>query len=123
LLESLGVAHVTEVDTYQQGLLTQRVKEAVAVEGFSVVIARHPCMLKFTRAQRRRKGFEPLQVDIDQAVCEQLHLCVSEFGCPTFTRQADGTVAVNRDLCIGDGSCVQTCPSRAIIKPKPVGIE
>lgn len=49
VLEGLGVKHITEIDTYQQKRLTERVKEAVAVEGFSVVIARHPCMLKFTR--------------------------------------------------------------------------
>ncbi|MEJ2041522.1 MAG: thiamine pyrophosphate-dependent enzyme, partial [Desulfosarcinaceae bacterium] len=120
VLEGLGVAHITEVDTYQQKKLTELVREAVDVEGFSVVIARHPCMLKFTREQRRSKDFQLRQVDIDQAVCEHLHTCVSEFGCPTFTLQADGKVTVNQDLCIGDGSCLQTCPTQAVTKPRAV---
>lgn len=45
LFEGLGVAHIFEVDTYQQKKLTELVKEAVSIKGFSVVIARHPCML------------------------------------------------------------------------------
>ena len=56
VLEGLGVVSIFEVDTYQQDRLTEIVRQAMAVDGFSVVIARHPCMLKFTRespAQRR----------------------------------------------------------------------
>jgi indolepyruvate ferredoxin oxidoreductase alpha subunit len=103
--------------------LTELVKEAVAFEGFSVVIARHPCMLKFTREQRRREGYTLRQVDIDQAVCERIHACVSRFGCPTFSLGADGHVEINRDLCIGDASCLQTCPTHAIQKPEKVSQE
>jgi indolepyruvate ferredoxin oxidoreductase alpha subunit len=120
ILEALGVAHITEIDTYQQSRLTELVKAAVAVEGFSAVIARHPCMLKFTREQRRKEGFELRQVDIDQDVCERIHTCVADFGCPTFARAADGVITINRDLCIGDGSCLQVCPTRAITKPQVV---
>lgn len=90
------------------------------MDGFSVVIARHPCMLKFTREQRRKDGYQPRQVDIDQEKCERIHTCVAQFGCPTFTRAGDGTVTINRDLCIGDGSCLQTCPTQAISKPQVV---
>ena len=90
-----------EVDTYQQKRLTEMVKTAMDVNGFSVVIARHPCMLKFTREQRRKPGFEPRQVQIDQAICSQVHACVAQFGCPTFTRGSDGSVEINPDLCIG----------------------
>ncbi len=120
VLEGLGVEQISEVDTYQQKRLTELVRQAVAAEGFSVVIARHPCMLKFTREQRRRGDFQLRRVDIDQAACRRLHACVSEFGCPSFTLQADGQVVVNPDLCIGDGSCGQTCPTGAVGKPKVV---
>ncbi|BBO66491.1 indolepyruvate oxidoreductase [Desulfosarcina alkanivorans] len=115
VLEGLGVKHIFEVDTYQQAKLIERVTEATGIEEFSVVIARHPCMLKFTREQRRKPGFQQKHVEIDQAVCERIHTCVQTFGCPTFTRDADGRVTVNTDLCIGDGSCIQTCPSGAIV--------
>jgi indolepyruvate ferredoxin oxidoreductase alpha subunit len=118
VLEGLGVKHIYEVDTYQQSRLTELVETAVAHLEFSVIIARHPCMLKFTREARRKPGYHLRQVHIDQELCSQTHVCVASFGCPTFSRHTDGKVTINRDLCIGDGSCIQTCPTRAIEKPR-----
>jgi indolepyruvate ferredoxin oxidoreductase alpha subunit len=118
VLEGLGVKHIYEIDTYQQPKLTEMVKDAVNINEFSAVIARHPCMLKFTREQRRKPGYQPRRVDIDQQKCQRLYECIRDFGCPTFTQMEDGRVEINPDLCIGDGSCVQTCPSEAISMPK-----
>jgi indolepyruvate ferredoxin oxidoreductase alpha subunit len=118
VLEGLGVKHIYEVDTYQQSKLTELVKTAVSNPEFSVVIARHPCMLKLTRNARKKPGYQAKQVHIDQELCNQAHVCVASFGCPTFTRHKDGTVRINQDLCIGDGSCLQTCPSQAIEKAR-----
>ena len=120
VLEGLGVRHIFEADTYQQKQLAGLVKEAVALDEISVVIARHPCMLKFTREQRRRNDYRLRQVAIDQTACDRRHVCVAQFACPTFHRETDGTVHINPDLCIGDGSCLQTCPSAAIEKPAVV---
>jgi indolepyruvate ferredoxin oxidoreductase, alpha subunit len=113
-LEGLGVKHIFEVDTYQQAKLIELVTEATAIDAFSVVIARHPCMLKFTREQRKNPGYQQKHVALDQEVCERIHTCVETFGCPTFTRDAENNVTINTDLCIGDGSCIQTCPAKAI---------
>ncbi len=117
LLEGMGVQHIFETDTYQQSVLTELVRKALDINAFSVVIARHPCMLKFMREKRRKPGFQRMQVSIDTAVCRKLHECVARFGCPSFLREADGSVRIQTDLCIGDGSCVQTCPAGAIRKP------
>jgi len=114
LLEGIGVKHIFEADTYLQDKLTDLVKQALAIDGLSVVIARHPCMLKFNREQRKKPGYQTRRVDIDKNICRRIYDCVAEFGCPTFTRMKDGSVEVNPDLCIGDGSCVQTCPAKAI---------
>ncbi|MCK4987852.1 MAG: indolepyruvate ferredoxin oxidoreductase subunit alpha, partial [Desulfobacterales bacterium] len=118
VLEGLGVEHIYETDTYQQSKLTEMVKEAVDINAFSVVIAKHPCMLKFTREQRRKPGYQPRKVDIDQQKCERFYECIEKFACPTFTRTDDGRVKINPDLCIGDGSCLQTCPVQAITPPQ-----
>lgn len=118
VLEGLGVKHIFEVDTYQQAKLTQLVKEAMEIDEFSVVIAKHPCMLKLTREQRRKNGFQARQVSIDQQKCDQKYVCVKSFGCPTFILNHDGTIDVNPDLCIGDGSCLPTCPTKAINRPE-----
>jgi len=120
VLEGLGVTHIYEVDTYSQQKLTELVKQAISDEAFSVVIAKHPCMLKFTREQRRKPGYRPKQVDIDQNKCRRIHECVEKFGCPTFVLNEDNRVTVNPDLCIGDGSCRQTCPAEAITSPETV---
>ena len=118
VLEGLGVENIYETDTYQQGLLTDYVKKAMAEEGFSVVIAKHPCMLKFTRQQSRKPDYQPRKVSIDQEKCDRINVCVSQFACPSFQIKEGGRVEINWDLCIGDGSCGQVCPSSAISSPK-----
>ncbi|MDZ7816132.1 MAG: 4Fe-4S binding protein [Planctomycetota bacterium] len=40
-------------------------------------------------------------------------------GCPSFVLHEDGSVTVHEDLCIGDGSCKQTCPVDALVQPRP----
>lgn len=115
LLKGLGIESITSCDTYNQAKLTELVKASLNIKGISVVIAKHPCMLKFTRAQRKKQGFVQKHVDIDINTCNQTHDCVERFGCPTFIRNSDGSVRINLDLCIGDGSCRQTCPKSAIV--------
>jgi indolepyruvate ferredoxin oxidoreductase, alpha subunit len=114
VLESLGVANIREIDAYSQKKLTAMVREAVNEEGFKVIIAKHPCMLKHTREQKRQGTWKGLMVDVDQKKCRKIHECVSVFACPSYQVAADGTVGVAEDLCIGDGSCLQTCPETAI---------
>lgn len=115
VLEGMGVAFIREVDTYNQDRLTEAIREALEAPGFSVVIARHPCMLKFAREQRRKPGFSPRHVSIDQEACRLIRECIDSFACPSFARDPEtAAVTVNTDLCIGDGSCIGTCPARAI---------
>jgi indolepyruvate ferredoxin oxidoreductase alpha subunit len=116
VLEGIGVTDIAEVDTYNQKALAAAVARALDSPGFSVVIARHPCMLKFTREQRRKAGFTARHVRVDPARCTLARECIDRFGCPSFRREpGDGRVTVNNDLCIGDGSCIQTCPSDALV--------
>ena len=114
LLRGMGIEHIFTCDTYSQEKLTGLVRDAMAVKGISVVIASHPCMLKFTRMRRKKNGAAMHHVDIDQQACTRSHDCLVRFGCPTFVRQNDGSVGINLDLCIGDGSCRATCPQQAI---------
>ncbi|MGC4119518.1 MAG: thiamine pyrophosphate-dependent enzyme [Myxococcales bacterium] len=119
LFEALGVKFFRECDAYAQAQLIAHVKEALAHPGFAVVVAKHPCMLKLTRDMKRKNpAYKTRPVAIDQAKCDQRHTCVAEFGCPSFVRAADGTITVHPDLCIGDGSCLQTCPVEAIVRPQ-----
>ena len=114
-LEGLGVTNIREVDAYKQVELTVMVRDALDEPGFKVIIARHPCMLKFTREARRKPGWSARRVKIDQGICEKAHECVERFACPTFQRDGEGRITVSSELCIGDGSCRQICPVEAIV--------
>ncbi len=114
VLESFGVKFIRRIDTYQQKKLAEYIKESLDHKGFSVVIASHPCMLKFMKQQRRKEGFVQKHVEIDQNKCERHLTCIEKFGCPSFKKNDDGSITVNEDLCIGDGSCRPTCPVSAI---------
>ncbi len=122
MFEALGVQLIREVDTYNQAKLTEHVKEAMAFEGFAVVIAKHPCMLKFIRTQRSKvPDFKISHVEIDQENCDRSKVCIHSFGCPSFLSNEDGSVTVHPDLCIGDGSCIKTCPTNAIVRGQKGG--
>jgi len=115
VLEGLGIQNIAEVDTYDQKALTLAVGKALDAPGLSVVIAKHPCMLKFSRQQRRKPGFVQRHVEVSRDSCTLARECIDRFGCPSFKRDGEtGRVSTNTDLCIGDGSCIQTCPSEAI---------
>jgi len=117
VLESFGVKYIAEIDAYSQKKLIDTVREFVEIEGFKVIIAKHPCMLKFTREQRKKGVFITRKVKVDKDVCTLFYECIERFACPTFQKDSKGKISVHEDLCIGDGSCMQTCPSTAI-KPK-----
>ena len=117
IIEAFGITQIFEVDTYQQSKLKEAVIQAVNLDGFKVVIAKHVCMLKFTR-ENRKSSSEINQVEVDQGLCQKSQDCINEFACPSFMREENGTIKVNKDLCIGDGSCIQTCPYKALKRSK-----
>ena len=114
VLEGLGVENIYEIDTYAQSKLIEKTEKALSDDSFSVVIAHHPCMLKFTREARREGTYQDNKAYIDQDQCRQIYECIKDFACPSFQMDKDGKVWVHDDLCIGDGSCLQTCPINSI---------
>ena len=117
VLEALGVKFIRSADAYNQKKLQAALTEAMEHKGFAVVVAKHPCMLKFTREQRKKGAFNPTQMKVWEN-CNQAHVCVEQFACPSFIRHDDGSVTVHDDLCIGDGSCIAVCPVGALKIPR-----
>lgn len=113
ILEAIGVKHIWEVDTYQQDKLEEILKTALETPEFNVVIAKHPCMLKFTRERRRKGIIKVSQMKVTNR-CTLAGVCITKFACPSFQRADDGSIFVHEDLCIGDGSCMVVCPSGAL---------
>lgn len=112
LLASLGVQFIRQADAYNLELLRQHLTEAFAYKGFAVVIAKHPCMLQLTRANRKKNPlFRLAPVQITRDLTNDEASTIAAFGCPSFERNEDGAIEVNEDLCIGCGACVSACPS------------
>ncbi|HBS87523.1 MAG: indolepyruvate ferredoxin oxidoreductase [Bacteroidetes bacterium GWF2_38_335] len=114
VLEGLGVKNIRECDAYNQQKVIEYIKASFEDDGFSVVIAEHPCMLKKTREDKALGKFTGNQIMVNQDMCSLQLDCIRKFGCPSFQISSEGKIFVHEDLCIGDGSCMQTCNSRAL---------
>lgn len=102
LVESCGVKDVAVVDPFDLKGTEKAVRDAVAREEVSVVIARRPCAL----LERTQKP--PVVIE----GCRNCGACM-KLSCPAIERR-DGKVEVNGALCIGCGMCAQVCPFKAI---------
>ena len=108
-----GVEHVYVVDPFDVKEATRVFKEAVSVEGPSVVVFRQACRLMAVR-EARRKGVQLPRYQVDREACTGCGVCVKAFGCPAFTVGPDGSVSIDPELCTGCGVCAQICPYGAI---------
>ena len=102
LVESCGVKDITIVDPFDLKATEKAIREAVAREEVSVVIARRPCALLDKTVK------PPFTID----GCKGCGACM-KLSCPAIERHGK-TVIINPALCIGCGMCAQVCPFHAI---------
>ena len=106
LCKSVGVEHVTVCDPFDVAALERVVKEEVAREEPSVIIAQRPCALlktvKYTGHCRITEN------------CKKCKVCM-RLGCPAISADGDG-VKIDTTQCNGCGLCVNVCPFHAIEK-------
>ncbi|HDJ25905.1 MAG TPA: indolepyruvate ferredoxin oxidoreductase subunit alpha, partial [Candidatus Bathyarchaeota archaeon] len=107
-----GVEHVFVVDPFDLKEATKVFKEAVSVDGPSVVVFRQVCRLLAVR-EARRKGVELPKYEVTED-CTRCGVCVKAFGCPAFYVAEDGSIHIDEELCTGCGVCSQVCPYGAI---------
>ncbi len=115
-----GVEHVYVVDPFNIKEAIKVFKEALGVEGPSVVVFRQSCRLMAVR-EARRKGLELPRYQVDREACTGCGVCVKAFGCPAFLVGPDGKVSIDQELCTGCGVCAQVCPYGAIREVKGRG--
>lgn len=114
LVKAIGVRHVTTIRPYQLKKSIAAIREAVAFEGVSVVIAEEKCAL-YAKALGQLRG-KPFQVS-DR--CQNHRDCIGDLGCPAFYLK-DDRVHIDPDICIGCALCAQVCPEHAIVPLKSV---
>ncbi|MCI9530372.1 MAG: indolepyruvate ferredoxin oxidoreductase subunit alpha [Lachnospiraceae bacterium] len=106
LCKSMGISHVIEVDAFDTQKLEQVVKEEVARDEVSVIIAQSPCVLL-------KGNVFPYKCSPIKDACKKCGMCLKP-GCPALTMAADGTIAIDDTMCNGCGLCMQICKFGAI---------
>ena len=106
LCRAVGVKNVIEVSSFDVKRLEAIVKESVASDELTVIIAKAPCVLL--------KGQKFPNVCVaDPEACKKCGACL-KIGCPAITKQADGTVKIDTTMCNGCGLCTNYCKFNAI---------
>ena len=104
--EALGVKNVQIVDAFDTKKLENVIKEEVARDEISVIIAQSPCALLKSYVPKGKCVAIPEK-------CKKCGLCLAS-GCPAITKNEDGTISIDQTLCNGCGLCMQNCHFDAI---------
>ena len=107
LCHALGIRRVRVVDPYDLKACDTAVKEELAAEEPSVIIARRPCaLLKYV------KHAGAIASDPDK--CRSCNRCM-QIGCPAIS-MVDKKAVIDPTLCTGCGVCTQLCAFGALGK-------
>jgi indolepyruvate ferredoxin oxidoreductase alpha subunit len=120
LIRGCGVKWIETVDPYDVERMIQLLKEARQYTekedgGIAVIVARHPCLIRYQEASRECR-IEVLITD----ECNGCRYCVDYFECPALLMNEEEDLAViDRTLCVDCGVCVKVCPIGAIVPVEP----
>ena len=106
LCKAIGVKNVVEVDAFDMTAMENTIKEEVAKDEVSVIIACAPCAL--LKSQKF-----PNKCVADSDKCKKCGMCLKP-GCPALTKNEDGTISIDDTMCNGCGLCKQLCKFDAI---------
>ena len=106
LCRAIGVPSVIEVSSFDVDALTKIVKDSVASDVLTVIIAKAPCVLL--------KGQKFPEVCVcDEDKCKKCGACL-KIGCPAITKRPDGKIKIDKTMCNGCGLCENYCKFGAI---------
>lgn len=106
LCKAIGVKNVVEVDAFDITAMEKTIREEVAKDEVSVIIACAPCALL------KDQKF-PNKCVADSDKCKKCGMCLKP-GCPALTKKDDGTISIDDTMCNGCGLCRQLCKFDAI---------
>ena len=93
------------VDAYDRPGIQEAVRDSLAKEGPTVIIARRACAVTAKPERRYRIGED----------CSNCRRCLRELGCPAL---AAGEKPYITPACFGCGLCAELCPKQAIVEEK-----
>ena len=102
---AVGVKRVRTVDPFDLKGVEATLKEELAAEEPSVIIAKRPCILLKTVKKNK-----PFTVDAEK--CIKCKMCM-KIGCPAIV-MGEKAMTIDSSLCVGCGLCVQMCKPKAI---------
>ena len=106
LCRAVGVPSVIEINSFDVRELEKVVKESVASDTLTVIIAKAPCVL--IKGQKF-----PNKCRVNPDACRKCGACM-KIGCPAMTRDKDGKVRIDETMCNGCGLCQSYCKFGAI---------
>jgi len=112
VVKGVGVKHISKIKPFRLKKSIAAIKEAVAYEGVSVIIAEEICTL-YAKSLKQLKA-RPFYVT-DK--CKDHKDCITSLGCPAFYIE-DARVKIDPEICVGCAVCAQICPENAILPLK-----
>ena len=108
LCRAIGVPNVYTINSFAVEELEKTIKESVASDELTGIIAKAPCALL--------KGLKfPYVCRVNAEKCRKCGTCM-KIGCPAMTKSKDGTITINDTMCNGCGLCESRCKFGAIEK-------
>ncbi len=108
LCRTIGVENVIEIDAFDVKSLEKVINESVNGDKLTVIIAKAPCALL------KGQKFPYKCVAITEK-CKKCGMCM-KIGCPAITKNEDGTIKIDANMCNGCGLCLNYCKFGAIEK-------
>ncbi|WP_010480080.1 indolepyruvate ferredoxin oxidoreductase subunit alpha [Thermococcus zilligii] len=108
--KAMGADFVKVVDPYDIKATEEAIREALAVDGVSVVVSRQVCALYKVGQMRRRNMKWPIYHVVEDK-CTGCKVCINAYGCPAIYWDPESKKArVDPTMCWGCGGCAQVCP-------------
>ena len=112
LCSAIGISKIKTADPFDLSYFESVLKECLAYNEPSVIIAKRPCFLL--------KDYKPKikLVSINNEKCVKCGMCF-KFGCPAIEKDPEsGKTLINKTLCVHCGLCAKVCKPQAIIQAK-----